>query len=263
MSHRQGPSTERDPHSSFLLHADRILRETRFIIDSMPNVEIFSVERALRQLYAVHYVLANFEDEFLEQSEIARLIDERGWRDVRKDTLQVFREVFIYLEESGLLDMSCPIERVCLFIVFQPRIQLSLDETLKSWNLHPLRTAHNKSPLAIYELSREKAINRGYWTGDPGDDITIASDPTYGEDSSAPLPPLDELGNEPQTTDYTEFPDAATEHAAGVYVNRDEEVEEMRVALGNLDIKADDGNWGIDVYCRAVLLATGYFAGED
>ncbi|KAJ7870153.1 hypothetical protein B0H14DRAFT_3575978 [Mycena olivaceomarginata] len=70
---------------------------------------------------------------------------ERGWRDVRKDTLQVYREIFLHLEELGLLDMESPIDRVSLFIVFQPRIQNSLNETLTSWNLHKIRTAKNKS----------------------------------------------------------------------------------------------------------------------
>jgi hypothetical protein len=87
---------------------------------------------------------------------------ERNWRDVRKDTLQVFREIFIHLEELGLLEMDSPIDRVCLYIVLQPRIQASLDETRTSWNLHKMRTANHKSPRAIYELSREKAVNRGY-----------------------------------------------------------------------------------------------------
>ncbi|KAJ7877362.1 hypothetical protein B0H14DRAFT_2342344, partial [Mycena olivaceomarginata] len=175
--------------------------------------------------------------------------------DVRKDTLEVYREIFIYLEELGLLDRDSPIDRVRLYIIFQPRIQASLDETLGSWNLHKLRTANNKSPRAIYELSREKAINRGYWTGDPGDDLATASDPSYGEDSNAPLPPLDELADDPDALDYSEFPNSTAEREAGVFMNDDDEIQEMRV--GDL---ADDGNWGIDVYCRAVLFATEYFS---
>ncbi|KAK7025670.1 Integrase catalytic domain-containing protein [Favolaschia claudopus] len=157
-------------------------------------------------------------------------------------------EIFIHLEELGLLDMECAIDRVCLFIVFQPRIQASLDETLSSWNLHKIRTAGNKFPQAIYQLSREKAINRGYWTGDPGDDLATASDPRYGEDSEEQLPPLDELADDPEAVDYTEFADSNSERAAGVFVDDDDEVQEMRTALGDFDHLVDDGNWGIDVY---------------
>ncbi|KAJ7067739.1 hypothetical protein B0H15DRAFT_794090 [Mycena belliarum] len=232
---------EPDPTNSFLLHAARILQETQFTIDSMPNVEMFAVERALRQLHAIHYVLTHIEDSWLEPGEIDK--------DVRKDTLQVFREIFAYLVETGLLDMESAIDRVCLYIVYQPRIQASLDETLKSWNFHKLRTAGNKSPHAIYELSREKAINRGYWTGDPGDDLQTALDPSYGVDSNEDLPPLDELTNDPDTVNYTEFANSAAERDAGIYVNHDKEVEEMRTALTDLDVMADDRNWGMDIYC--------------
>jgi hypothetical protein len=43
---------------------------------------------------------------------------EHGWRDVRKDTLQFYPEIFIHLEELLLLDMESPIDRLCLYIVF-------------------------------------------------------------------------------------------------------------------------------------------------
>jgi hypothetical protein len=65
---------------------------------------------------------------------------ECSWKDVRKVTLQFYREIFIYLEELDILDMESRIDRVCLFIVFQPRIQKSLDETLIFTKFGPQRT---------------------------------------------------------------------------------------------------------------------------
>ncbi|KAJ7301576.1 hypothetical protein DFH08DRAFT_978601 [Mycena albidolilacea] len=144
---------------------------------------------------------------------------ERAWQDVRKDTLEVYREIFLHLEELDLLDMEPPIDGACLFIVFQPRIQNSLNETLASWNLHKIRTAKYKSPQAIYELSRAKAINRGYWTGDPGDDFATASHPSYGEDVSGPLPPS-ELVDDPEAPDYQEPADAAAERDASTTMTK-------------------------------------------
>ncbi|KAK7013506.1 Integrase catalytic domain-containing protein [Favolaschia claudopus] len=166
---------------------------------------------------------------------------ERNWRDVRKDTLEFFREIFMYLQEINLLDMENPIHRVCLFVVFQPRIQRSLEETIASWNRHKLRTAGNKSPQAIFELSKEKAINRGYWTGDPGDSVSDASDPHYGQDPDAPLPPTEELQSDPTSADYSEYPNVAAEREAGIVINDDDE---------------GFGNWGIDLYCDAVMRVT-------
>jgi hypothetical protein len=75
MTNQRRPPPDQDPVHSFLIHAGRILQETQFIIDSIPNVETFSVERALRQLHAIHFVLSNMEDDWLEQSEIDALVD--------------------------------------------------------------------------------------------------------------------------------------------------------------------------------------------
>ncbi|KAF7337271.1 Integrase catalytic domain-containing protein [Mycena sanguinolenta] len=75
MAHRSRPLQDNDPVHSFLTHAARIMQETQFIIDSLPNVEMFSVEHTLRQLHAVHYVLINLDDDWLEKDEVEGLID--------------------------------------------------------------------------------------------------------------------------------------------------------------------------------------------
>ncbi|KAJ7059255.1 hypothetical protein C8F01DRAFT_989671 [Mycena amicta] len=240
-----------DPTGAFLVQADRTCREARFIIDSLPNVEPFAAERSLRQLQAVLQVLSNLQDPWISGEELEPLIS--------KDALEFFRQLFAYLEENRLLDMGNVIERICLFLVFQPRIQAALDAARQAWNLHKIRTARNKTPTAIYELSRVKAIRLGYWTGDPGDDLATAGQEGYGQDAGA-HPPADELAVDPQAVDYTEFADADAEAAAGVFVNNADEIDEMRRALGEFDFAAEDGNNGLDVYCRAVLLATAYFS---
>ncbi|KAJ7174889.1 hypothetical protein C8R46DRAFT_1031481 [Mycena filopes] len=157
---------------------------------------------------------------------------ERAWRDVRKDTLEVYRQIFGHLQESDLLDMENP---------------HSLDETRSSWNLHKIRTAGNKTPTALYQLSRTRAINR------------TASHPTYGEDPTEQLPPADELRGNPVSPDHTEYPDVDAERLAGVFVNEDEEIREGREILEELDVTEDDGNWGIDIYCRAVVLFSSHY----
>jgi hypothetical protein len=152
----------------------------------------------------------------------------------------------MYLEEIFLLDMENWVHRTCLFLTFQHRIQQSLDRTRDAWNHHKLRTEHNKTPLAIYELSREAAITRGYWTGDPGDDIFVASDPMYGVDGDGPLP--------------------SNENAEGNdndEVIGDEQLTEVRELLDDFDWNHEDGNWGIDVYCQAVVLTLSRLEGQS
>lgn len=115
-----------------------------------------------------------------------------------------------------------------------------------------MRTQHDKTPVAVYELSRTAAITRGYWTGDPGDDPNVASDPLYGYDGDAPLPPSAVSDNEP--LQRMEQPlGTAAERESGILVNGDEDLMAAQELLGDFDCDADDGNWGIEVYCEAVI----------
>lgn len=141
--------------------------------------------------------------------------------------------------------------------------QKSLDETVTSWNLHKVQTAGNKTPLATYQLSREKAITQGYWTGDPGDDEDMASNPLYGYDFNERSPPADEVASDPEAPDLGEYEDLKAEREAGVFVNDDEEIWEAREILKDMDCSVDDGNSGIDIYCEAVLCITLYLSGND
>lgn len=140
--------------------------------------------------------------------------------------------------------MEDSVQRLCLFLVFQPRIQASLDRTRQGWNFHKVRTAGNKTPTAMWNLSRTEAISHGYWTGDPGDSFEVAEDPLYGCDGAAPFPPEDELAEDPAGLDAHD--------AAGTELNENADIEHAKDLLGEFDFEEDDGNWGIEVYIKAV-----------
>lgn len=149
--------------------------------------------------------------------------------------------------------MENEVHRICLFLIYHPRIQKSLNNTMDAWNHHKIRTEHYRTPVALYELSREQAIQRGYWTGDPGDDLDTASQPDYGIDPEAPCPPASENAQDPSQTS-AEPEGVADERAAGIAVNDDQEIQSARDLLADYDFCRDDGNWGIEVYCQAVIL---------
>jgi hypothetical protein len=186
---------------------------------------------------------------------------ERLWRDVRKDTLEVFRQTFMQLKRSGLLDMENIVHRLALFVVYQPRIQASLERTIRAWNHHKIRTEGNNTPVAIWELSRTTAMQRGYWTGDPGDDVTTATAAEYGVDPGAPSVPPEEARADPlpgiRIDDFTLDPDAMKH--AGLMINEDEEVELARQILAGLDVEREDGNWGMSIYQEAVAVMMAAF----
>ncbi|KAI0040528.1 hypothetical protein FA95DRAFT_1502737 [Auriscalpium vulgare] len=230
---------------TFLVEAHKISVEANFIIQSLPNVETPAVERICLQLEAIRRVLTNLDDPSVHNVRIERL-----WRDVRKGTVESYRQVFFHLEECGLLNMEDPAHRACLILVFLPRIQESLNRTMDAWNHHSIRTAQHRTPLALYELSREKALRGGYWTGDPGDPPEDASDPLYGVDFDAPMPPADEVRDEEHEAGFAAEGDTEQDDIG----EDNEELTDAQDLLSDIDLQADDQKWGIDTYCEAVLL---------
>jgi hypothetical protein len=190
---------------------------------------------------------------------------ERVWRDVRKDTLEYFRQIFMELERLNLLDPSSPTHLVCLYLVYQPRIQQSLDNTVASWNNHKVRTAGHRTPIAMFELSKERAINGGYWKNDPGDGLENVGD-DYGEDGETwSVPPAEELAEDPAAPHSDRFDTVDDERNAGIFVSEDKAIQEAREVLESVgfDFKADDENWGMDLYCAAVFRLTAHYNEEN
>ncbi|KAJ6612180.1 hypothetical protein B0H10DRAFT_2053277 [Mycena sp. CBHHK59/15] len=206
----------------------------------------------MERLLIAHWGLAHRA--YLRGRSLHNIRIERLWRDIRKDTLEFFRQIFLYLAANDLLDMKNEVHRSCLYLVYQPRIQASLDRTRDAWNHHKIRTERNKTPVAIYELSREYALARGYWTGDPGDDVeVVANDPLYGYDGEAPLPPPGESADNPDGLMGGEPVGVEAEREAGISLNDDDELAAIKELMPDFDFEEDDGNWGIEVYCRAVV----------
>lgn len=171
---------------------------------------------------------------------------ERTWRDVRKGTIEFYIQIFRYLKESQLLNMRHLVHRLCLILVFMPRIQRSLNETIHAWNHHQIRTEHYQTPITLFELSRQQGIRQGWWEYDPGDSMDAAGDPLYGVDGEAPHPPMDDLRRDHE-------PEADVVEDA--YPDTTPELEDARQYLSSrIDLDGDDDNHGIDIYLDAVHL---------
>ncbi|KAF5340076.1 hypothetical protein D9611_012341 [Ephemerocybe angulata] len=181
---------------------------------------------------------------------------ERLWRDVRRDSLERFRQLFLTMEKEHLLDPDSPIHLVSLYLVYHPRIQDSLNETITSWNNHSLRTERYKTPLALYELSRETAINAGYWNSDVGDRPEDVND-DYGVEGECASEK--EAEEEPVAPRSDHFASLEEEIEAGIVITDDEFIAEAREAVSDMDLGQDDGSWGIDLYCDVLLRLTAHF----
>lgn len=161
---------------------------------------------------------------------------ERCWRDSRKGVFETFRQIFFHLESVGLLERENPLHRACLHLVYTRRIQAAIDRHREAWNKHRMRTEGNRTPLAIYELSKTQAMREGWWTGDAGDSIKTASQPLYGFDGQAA--PTAGVDDEPEYNDEDDV--------------RDETLDAAREVLYGFDFDRDDGNWGMHVYADCV-----------
>ncbi|KAF8904024.1 hypothetical protein CPB85DRAFT_1226001 [Mucidula mucida] len=242
---------------AFLMECHCISTRARFIIDTIPNADLDAAERAVTQLDTIRYLLYQLHDQIADAEQLSQT-----WRDIRKDCLKIFCQIFFYLERAGVLDMENPIHCLCLFLTFQSRIQASLQQAKDAWNPHKFRTERNRTPVLLYELSREQAINQGYWTGNMGDPIKVVEgNNSYGIDPSAPLPSANKMNS---ADDHPSMPpresgnnwDSNCQKAGGILLNKDEELEYGRQLMQDYDFKRDDGNWGIKVYCEAVQTMT-------
>lgn len=66
--------SETDDVQLLLLHCGEILKEARFILSSIPNVDESSVERILRKMHSVHQILENLQDPWITQASVDGLI---------------------------------------------------------------------------------------------------------------------------------------------------------------------------------------------
>lgn len=84
---------------------------------------------------------------------------ERFWRDVYKEVLQLYREMFTELKIQYSLDLDNPYVLFCLHYLFLNRINDDLELFRQRWNNHKLRTEHNKSPNQLLILNQDKVPN--------------------------------------------------------------------------------------------------------
>lgn len=196
----------------------------------------------IRGKYVIkYYVLINWTADVSNPRSQNNVRIERFWRDLRKDVLEAYRLLFASLERQKLLDMSDPMQSMVLFLVFAHRIQASIDRAVLAWNSHQVRSEGNQEPRAIFELGRVKASRLGYWKNDARQDLeAIVSTASALARAQA----IAANNGRPPT--------AVDEFRAGLRVHDDARLNRARQLLHDVDLEEDDGNWGIEVYLKAV-----------
>ena len=75
---------------------------------------------------------------------------ERLHYDTTHCVLGHYIDLFLYMEEEGILDRNSIIDLFALHYIYQLRIQASLDEFKEGWSHHPVSTEKNSTPYQIW-----------------------------------------------------------------------------------------------------------------
>ena len=84
---------------------------------------------------------------------------ERLWAEVNRVSSAYYKDLFNFMQDDGILDCNDERDLYALHYVFFPAIQASLDEFVRQWNNHGLRTVNSISPLAIWYSEVETGID--------------------------------------------------------------------------------------------------------
>ena len=148
---------------------------------------------------------------------------ERLWRDVRRVVLRQYQNIFSYLEAYNLLDCLVDVHLFAFHYVYIPRINNALDEFIRQYNNHPLRTEHNMTPLQLFMVSPTSV------------DHVIADASTYGVKEDGPVPDIEC----PDNCVVVDPPVCALSPAVQATLS---------------DPLSQDGNYGIDLYLQALAI---------
>ena len=165
------------------------------------------------------------------------------WRDVFRTVAHIFCYTFQSMEETGILDRNNNIHLFCLHFIFLPRINRALESFVEVWNLHPIRTERNWSPVQMWTNGmidlKNQSLTAVAVVGYSGsaDDLEW-----YGYDPQAPHPNDDGL---------------STVLVDNVNFDVSEELENQLSCVNPL---AESNNFSIDLYEEVIeIVISNYY----
>ena len=150
---------------------------------------------------------------------------ERLWRDVSRVVLRQYKNLFNYLEAYCHLNCLNDMDLCALHYVFMPRINHTLEEFVRQYNNHPLRTEHNLTPRQLHSVSPVTTTVQE----------TMIDPNSYGIEEDGPVPNV-ESPNNCVIVDPVNF-------------TIPEDIESMLP-----DPLTNDGNYGIDTYLEVLAI---------
>lgn len=143
---------------------------------------------------------------------------ERLWAEVNRVSSAYFKDLFKFMENSGILDSNDELHLYALEYVFAPRINASLREFTSQWNHRVLRTTGHQSPFLLWHSGMLNVA----------DDSNIINWDTYGIDCDRPVDDIN-------TDNNVSVPE--------LLLNFSE--EQLCQLRSNINPVSDDGNNGV------------------
>ena len=157
---------------------------------------------------------------------------ERLWAEVNRVSSTFYRDLFQFLENNGTLDSLNEIDLYALQYVYIPRINASLEEFVRQWNYHGMRTSHHQTPIALW--------NNGMLNLQ---DSSVINWETYGIDSDGPVTDID-------TDNNVVVPSYNVE----IHQQQLQELQQI------IDPMSDDGNCGINHFLYTKQLVENFLS---
>lgn len=113
---------------------------------------------------------------------------ERLWCDVNRVIVSRFLNIFLFLEQSGILDPTDEVHLFCLHLVYIPLVNNAINQFIGQWNNHPVSTQCNFSPNQLWIQGMLNFRNSGYQAVT---DVTAREGVNfdhYGIDEEGPVP---------------------------------------------------------------------------
>ena len=162
---------------------------------------------------------------------------ERPCREVNRLVVSRFRNIFLFLENHGVLDVTNEVHLYCLHLVYMPLINKALQEFKDQWNSHPITTEENYSPRQLWVQGMIQHIQDDYTAVNAVASGEVVDWDEYGIEEDGPTPDIRE-------GDLVSVPESTV-------VLSDDQVNTINNAINNVQQHDDQG---IDSYI--VALAT-------
>ena len=113
---------------------------------------------------------------------------ERLWCDVNRVIVSRFFNIFLFLEQSGILDPTDEVHLFCLHLAYIPLINNAINQFIGQWNNHPVSTQCNFSPNQLWIQGILNSRNSGYQVVTDVTATEAVNFDHYGIDEQGPVP---------------------------------------------------------------------------